>query len=299
MHETQPIRHKLSAQEELPLGLPPESGHQTGGYQRPFLKWAGNKFQILGAILAALPKSERLVEPFAGSGAVFLNAGSPRYLVADTNPTLIDSFLELKKDSVGFIKDCRVLFSAKNNTEVRFYELRDEFNKTKNSRRKAELFIYLNRHCFNGLCRFNRKGEFKVPFGRYTAPKFPEKELGAFAAKAKSAEFRCQDFMSTMDSCRKGDVVYCDPPYVPLSPTASFTAYSLGGFGEKQQRELADMARGLVRKGLTVVISNHDTPLTRELYAGAALQTIDVQRFISCDGANRGKAKELIAIFSP
>lgn len=266
-------------------------------FRRPFLKWAGNKFQILSAICDSLPDGIRLVEPFAGSGAVFINTEFLGYLICDTNPVLVDTFQAIVADPQKFIDAGLELFKPETNTEERFYELRWEFNATKDKFRKGLLFVYLNRHCFNGLCRFNRKGEFNVPFGRYKVTNFPTDAVLYFASRSKHAKFVCQGFASTMSECIAGDVVYCDPPYVPLSKTASFTSYSLDDFGEAQQRQLADEARKLSARGIPVVISNHDTPLTRELYQGAELRFVDVQRFISCDGANRGKAREVIAIF--
>lgn len=289
-------RKKDTATDFLPLGLQEQEPQSS---TRPFLKWAGSKFKILAHVLRAIPSGNRLVEPFVGSGAVFLNAGFARNLAADANEHLICTFKSVQHDVSAVLNECEALFSADNNSEDAFYALRDEFNARQPSRdpRHAALFVYLNRHCFNGLCRFNRSGKFNVPFGRYTAPQVPRRELIAFAERSKQAEFRVSGFMETMAECVKGDVVYCDPPYAPLSPTSNFTSYSKDEFGEDAQRALADAARSLARKGTIVVISNHDTALTRELYAGAELTLLNVQRFISADSKNRGSAPELIATF--
>ena len=264
---------------------------------KPFLKWAGGKYRLVERIKSTLPKGNRLIEPFVGSGAVFLNTDYSFNLLADSNPDLINLFQFLQKEGNDFISYCQRLFVAENNTESAFYELRGEFNTTNDLRRKASLFVYLNRHCFNGLCRYNSKGGFNVPFGRYTKPTLPEKEMFYFHDKSKHSVFEVADFITTMEKAKSGDVVYCDPPYVPLSATSSFTRYSKGGFGLDEQNALADMAKKLQKKGITVVISNHDTVFTNEVYHPAKIITFDVQRFISSDTKNRNAVGELLAVF--
>lgn len=265
---------------------------------KPFLKWAGNKYQIIERVLAKLPPGNRLIEPFVGSGAVFLNTDYPRYLLADSNQDLISLYQYLQAEGDKFIQDCSEFFIPENNENKAFYRLRTLFNTTQDARLKALLFVYLNKHCFNGLCRYNAKGGFNTPFGCYKKPYFPEKEMLFFYQKAKHAVFKIADFLTTLSKARSGDVVYCDPPYVPLSKTANFTNYSAGGFGQDSQVLLAKMADQLAAKGITVVISNHDTEFTRSAYQKASVSSFDVQRFISCDGAGRKKAAEVLAVFS-
>ncbi len=267
-------------------------------HQRPFLKWAGGKFRLLPRILKVLPEGNKLIEPFAGSGALFLNADYDRYLLADINPDLIDVFNQLKKGKTEFIDYCASFFTAQNNNQKTFYELRDYFNQLPAGRERAALFIYFNRHGYNGLCRYNRSGGFNVPFGRYKKPYFPGREMEFFAEKAKRAEFRCQSFSKTMSHTRKSNVVYCDPPYVPWSLTANFASYSQQEFSLDNQRELALEAQKLAKRGVPVVISNHDTDFSRLIYAKAKdLQSFPVRRFISCDGAGRNNAQELIVVY--
>ena len=178
-------------------------------YYRPFLKWAGNKYRIMDEIHEMLPeKGERLIEPFAGSAAVFLNTNFKRYLVTDSNPDLINLFNHLKKEGADFIRYCKRYFSEKNNTADRYYYLRDQFNKTTDTRKRSALFIYLNRHGYNGLCRYNSKGGFNVPFGRYKAPYFPQKEMEFFSQKARHAIFQVASFEKTLSKAKQGDVVY-------------------------------------------------------------------------------------------
>lgn len=138
-----------------------------------------------------------------------------------------------------------------------------------------------------------------MPFGKYKAPYFPERELTAFLDKLRGCDvtFAVQDFRSTFAALRPGDVVYCDPPYAPVSATANFTSYTGGGFGVQEQSDLASEASAAAKRGVPVVLSNHDVPLIRELYADARLESFPVQRFISCNGARRGAARELLAVF--
>ncbi|MFZ1395672.1 MAG: Dam family site-specific DNA-(adenine-N6)-methyltransferase [Candidatus Promineifilaceae bacterium] len=265
---------------------------------KPFLKWAGNKYKIVDKIKALLPPGERLVEPFVGSGALFLNSDYPHYLLSDANADLITLYQHLQTEGEAFINYCRPLFSPENNDKDRYYALRNEFNSSTDSRRKSAIFLYMNKHGYNGLCRYNMQGGFNVPFGRYKRPYFPKAEMHHFAQKAQRATFQHSNFAAAMATCQPGDVVYCDPPYVPLSQTANFTSYSANGFGWAEQQELARQATTLARRGIPVIISNHDTAEVRQVYATAEIESFEVRRFISCNGDKRENAAELLALFS-
>lgn len=268
-------------------------------HTRPFLKWAGNKYRIIDRIRKILPDGKCLIEPFAGSGAVFLNTDYERYIINDNNPDLIHLYNILKKDGAKFIKKCRYYFTPRFNNEEQYYKLRKKFNETSDINKRAVLFVYLNRHGYNGLCRYNLKGGYNVPFGRYKSPYFPEKEMLIFHEKAQSANFILSSFESVILSAKKGDIVYCDPPYVPLSPSANFTSYSAGGFNMDRQQELADLANEVASKGIPILISNHNTSFTRKAYVNAnKITKFHVQRFISCNGKKRETAGELLALFS-
>ena len=264
---------------------------------KPFLKWAGGKYRIIDRVLNSLPKGTKLIEPFVGSGAVFLNANFEDNYLADTNSDLINLYKQIQLYGNDFITYATSLFVPENNTEIAFYELRNEFNCSTDVLRKSALFIYLNRHCFNGLCRYNSKGKFNVPFGRYTKPAFPEEDVLNFYQKSKAAVFEVADFKKSMELATIGTVVYCDPPYAPLTATSNFTSYTSDGFTAIDQQALADCAKKLIQRGIPVVISNHDTEFTRAVYAEAQIVSFDVQRFISRDVKNRNKAAELIAIY--
>lgn len=264
---------------------------------RPFLKWAGGKARLAPMIRAQLPRGQRLIEPFAGSAAVWLATDYPKALIADINPDLIHLYQTLQNEGPDFITYCRTFFTPDTNRADTYYAYRDRFNTTREPREKAALFLYLNRHGYNGLCRYNASGRFNVPFGRYRRPYFPKAEMEAFWVKAHTATFVVSDFRQILAQAQLGDVVYCDPPYVPLSSTANFTDYAAGGFGPAEQEALADWAERLAGQGIPVVISNHDTPWTRELYRTASQITVSVPRFISCDGQRRESVDEVIAVF--
>lgn len=264
---------------------------------RPFLKWAGNKYRCLAHILAELPPGERLVEPFLGSGALFLNTHYPSYLLAEKNHDLISLYENIQQGSTEFINYCSHYFSEKTNQSAVYYENRVKFNQSEDERLRAALFLYLNRHGYNGLCRYNKKGQWNVPFGSYEKPYFPFQELMYFHLKSLYAKFIHADFRTTFEQTRPGDVVYCDPPYVPLSATASFTSYTASCFTKEDQESLAELALTHSRRGITVLISNHDTAFTRQIYAQARIVSFPVQRSISCKGSKRGTVQELLAIY--
>ena len=266
--------------------------------RKPFLKWAGGKHKLVPFIASHLsPSRRRLIEPFAGSAALSLALEFEAYLLNDTNPDLIGLFQTLKNEKQEFIDYTRQYFNTEHNQESRFYTLREQFNYSKNPIERAALFIYLNRHAFNGLCRYNSKGLFNVPFGRYRAPYFPEKEMRTFIQKAERMEIQCGDFQTALQRANSDDTIYCDPPYVPLSATASFTAYSKDSFNLEEQSRLATAAQQTAPQSQGVLISNHDTELTRELYRHAQLETISVQRNIAANGSRRQKVGELLAIY--
>lgn len=267
-------------------------------FNKPFLKWAGGKTRLIERIRAVLPEGNKLIEPFAGSAVVFLNTNYKKYIIADSNSDLINLYQYLKKDGKKFMDYAKKFFTAENNSKSNYLDLRTEFNTTKDLRLKSALFVYLNKHGFNGLCRYNTKNIFNVPFGLYhKLPAFPEKEMLYFHQKAQDADFLQSDFRETFELARPGDVVYCDPPYIPLSNTSNFTGYGALKFGLTEQEELAKLAHKYSKRGVKILISNHDTEYANKIYAGAKITCFDVQRFISSIGAKRTKAAELLALF--
>lgn len=266
--------------------------------KRSFLKWAGGKYPLVNEIREHLPKGERLIEPFVGAGSVFLNTDYDEYILADINSDLINLYEIVKECTDRVVKDSRELFREEYNQEKVYYRLRTEFNESRDRYRRALLFLYLNRHCYNGLCRYNLSGEFNVPFGRYKQPYFPEAELYCFAEKAKRATFFCENYEQTIAKASSGSVVYCDPPYAPLSATANFTAYHTNSFNIYDQQRLAQLAQQTAESiGVPVLISNHDTDLTREWYNAAKLVVVKGRRTISRNVTGRTKVNELLALY--
>ena len=265
---------------------------------RAFLKWAGGKYSLIEDINAKLPEAKKLIEPFVGAGSVFLNSNYSKYLLNDINPDLINLYNIVKQQSSDYITDSAKFFTAHYNDEQRYYQIRQKFNDSEDIYERALYFLYLNRHGYNGLCRYNNSGKFNVPFGRYKAPYFPEKELWYFAEKSQLATFTCDSFEKVFTRARKGSVIYCDPPYAPISKTAMFNSYATGGFTLDNQVTLASLAhRAGYTRNIPVLVSNHDTEFTRDIYKGAAMTKLQVSRFISQNGSTRLKVAELLALY--
>ena len=270
---------------------------------KTFLKWAGNKTRVLPHLIPHIGYPKRYCEPFGGSLAVALNTPVEQYILNDVNRDLVAIYQNLVHPTDdNFIKYCEELFTPENNTKEAYLDLRKHFNQATNATERARLFIYLNRHCFNGLSRYNKKGEFNVPFGKYDSPSCPSEEMmnfRMFFLSKQLVRFTSLSFEdpSLYEDLEEGDVVYFDPPYVPASDTANFSSYSTDGFTYDQQVLLSDLAESLASKGITVILSNHDVPITRELYKNAQIYPIQVSRTISAKGSSRKKANELIAVW--
>lgn len=264
---------------------------------RAFLKWAGGKYSLVPELLKHLPAGPELVEPFVGAGSVFLNTDYPRYVLNDINADLIQLYQIVQHQADAFVADASSLFCESANQRSSYLSFRQHFNSCKDPYQRALLFLYLNRHGYNGLCRYNLSGKFNVPFGSYKKPYFPEAELYFFAEKAQKARFICSSYQQVFAELTPAAVIYCDPPYVPLSKTASFTSYARQGFNLDDQAQLANLAEQAQLRGHSVLISNHDTTWTRKIYQQAALHSFQVGRSISQNGANRGKVAELFALY--
>lgn len=265
---------------------------------RAFLKWAGGKYSLVDDIKKHLPQGNKLIEPFVGAGSVFLNTDYKKYLLNDINADLITLYQTLQSSPEQYIEDAASMFNANNNAPEHYYAIRQEFNDSTDGYHRAVLFLYLNRHGYNGLCRYNLSGQFNVPFGRYKAPYFPNKELYFFAEKSQKAVFTCEGYTKSFARARKQNVIYCDPPYAPISRTANFTQYACNGFTLHDQKALAKLAfKTASKKSVPVLISNHDTAETRAYYHQAKISELKVARSISQKGNQRKKVKELFALY--
>lgn len=266
---------------------------------RTVLKWVGSKAGIMHELVKRLPAGQRLVEPFAGSCSVMMNTDYPEYLVADVNPDLINMYQQIKDGPAAFINHAALLFE-KANSEDEYYRRREEFRgNTLDAWERAVIFLYLNRHGYRGVCRYNQKGGYNVPYGKYKEPYFPKTEILAFAEKAKRATFICADFRKTLEMVKPGDVVYCDPPYLPTSKSANFSTYHTGGFSPDDQIDLANSMSFLSECRAQVVISNSDTFAARELYSHFLIESITAPRSVGNRAGGKSKANELIASRTP
>lgn len=264
------------------------------------LKWAGGKKKVINDIANLLPTKDkkRLVEPFVGGGSVFLNLDFDEFLLIDMNQDLISLFNLIKSQPTQFIIDASKFFNTDNNQPEKYYEFRRQFNQSTDSYERSLLFLYLNRHGYNGLCRYNKSGGYNVPFGRYKHPYFPQKELEYFSEKSQKATFMQGDFETAFSQLRADDVVYCDPPYSPINRTSNFTAYAGNSFTDEDQQRLVNCAEIARSNNIPTLISNHYVDFTRELYKEASKRTLfQVQRSISQKGKGRIKVKEILALY--
>ncbi|MGP8937479.1 Dam family site-specific DNA-(adenine-N6)-methyltransferase [Enterobacter soli] len=267
-------------------------------WQRPFLKWAGGKYSLLPELDRLIPEGKRLVEPFVGGGSVFLNSEKHEsFLLADVNADLINLYQMLEVDHIRVCSLAKILFERANSEEA-YKDLRDEFNNQRmGAPDRAAAFLFLNRHCFNGLIRYNRDGFFNVGWGKYEAPYFPEIEIKAFKLKSHKCVFLNAGYRRTLALAGDGDVVYCDPPYEPLPGTAGFTNYAAGGFSWADQISLAESCVAAHQRGAKVLISNSTAPRVLELYQqhGFTLHHVDARRSISNKGSTRETARDIVA----
>ncbi|ECJ4438814.1 Dam family site-specific DNA-(adenine-N6)-methyltransferase [Salmonella enterica subsp. diarizonae] len=268
-------------------------------WRRPFLKWAGGKYSMLPDLYQLIPAGMRLIEPFVGGGSVFLNSDKHAcFLLADVNTDLINLYQMLAVVPGAVIRHARVMFDRLNNVES-YTALRNEFNaQVMDGPERAAAFLFLNRHCFNGLIRYNRNNQFNVGWGKYPSPYFPLDEINAFTEMAHNCVFMAAGFHRTLALAGEGDVVYCDPPYEPMPGTAGFTHYAAGGFTWDDQVALAECCVAAHQRGARVVIGNSTAPRVIDLYAqhGFEIHHISARRSISGKGSTRETAKDLVAI---
>lgn len=260
---------------------------------KSYLKWAGGKSRILDSILPLFPETDTFIEPFAGSCVVSLNFECEKKILNDLNGDLINTHKHCKENPGKVLK---VLEELYNLGREKYYELREEFNNSEQNIRKAALFIYLNKHGYNGMCRYNSSGGFNIPVGKSKTIHFPIEEIKDFSKNIGECNFLNEDFLETMDKAQKGSVVYCDPPYVPVGESLSEINYTKEGFPFESQVALKEKALELKDRGVTTLISNHDTPVTRGLYEDAD-EIIYLEAFRSISSKERGKVGELVAIY--
>jgi DNA adenine methylase len=267
---------------------------------RPVLKWAGGKRQLLPALTAAIQGLHytRYFEPFIGGGALWLHLQPKQYLISDTNPELINVYRVIQEDLDALLEE---LAKHENSAEY-FYALRAidrsaEYNSW-TAVQKAARIIYLNKTCYNGLFRVNSQGFFNVPFGNYAQPEIiNEPVLSAVHEylNASQGQMLVGDFSEILAQHPKaGDFVYLDPPYDPVSDSASFTGYALGGFSKHDQQRLKVACDSLNQRDILWLQSNSDTPFIRDLYRDYCIVQVQANRAINSSGEKRGAVAELL-----
>jgi len=262
----------------------------------PIIKWAGGKTRLLEQYEGLFPvEFERYHEPFLGGAAVFFHLAASEATLSDINGRLIECYRVVRDQPEALIE--RLDHHRERHSKVHYYAARTRFNAPRglNAVDRAALFIYLNKTCFNGLYRENARGEFNVPMGSYRNPSlYDATNIRAASRVLQGVELENRGFQSTIDHAQEGDLVYFDPPYVPLSTTSSFTTYAKGGFDMGMQIELAKHFDRLARRGCMVMLSNSDCDAVRELYAGWRIERISAPRSISVRGDRRGPVGEVL-----
>jgi len=285
------LAEKLVDESSTPDRPPRRSGRPI---PRPFVKWVGGKTQLIKRYGSLVPKSwNRYYEPFIGGGALFFHFKPQQAVLNDVNAELANAYTTVRDDVDALIKVLRTHVYDKDH----YYAVREQDPDDLPPVHRAARTIYLNRTGFNGLYRVNKKGLFNVPFGRYTNPTIcDEPNLRACSAQLAGTEFRSTDFERACRDARKGDFVYLDPPYAPVSPTSDFTSYVAGGFGFEEQARLRDMLVKLDRRGAKFMLSNSDAQGLRKLYERAGWDVIRVRagRAINSKTSRRGKVYELV-----
>lgn len=267
-------------------------------FERSIFKWAGGKFGVLEQIFRYLPEGKRLIEPFVGGGAVFMNAGYQENLLNDVNADLINFYKTLQREAHSLITLAHRFF-LDHNTQEGFLAVRNAFNKqVYDDLHRAAAFLFLNRHCFNGLTRYNQAGEFNVGYGKYKSTHFPLQEMEAFLGAEGRSEFVCGDFAAVIEAAGEGDVIFCDPPYEPLPNTEGFTNYSGHDFKFEEQKRLVSLLTDAHRRGAKVLITNSGAPNIRELYQDSdfRVEPLFARRSVSCKGDTRGVAHDVLGI---
>lgn len=285
----------------VPVASTVEPPEPSEALSKPFLKWAGGKWSLAEEIGKRLPRdmaTRTYREPFLGGGALFFwlrnQDKAARFVLSDQLTDLIATYETVRDETEALVRLLRKLKLT--HSKEHFYAVRDEFNSARGSRlQRAAWLIYLNKTCFNGLFRTNRAGEFNVPMGRFQNPAIAdEARLRAAARALAGVSVENRSFEHLLRVAEPGDVIYLDPPYVPISPTSNFAAYSNGHFGSDEQIRLAEVFRELDRRGCLLALSNSNAEAVHQLYRGFDITTLSASRAISSKTATRGPTSEVL-----
>jgi DNA adenine methylase len=267
---------------------------------QPFLKWAGGKSQLLKEISNFMPgEFNNYFEPFVGGGAVLFELHPYQAVINDTNPDLYNCYIVVR----DYIEELIADLGRHQNDESYYYKLRDidlsEEYGLLSPVQRASRTIFLNKTCYNGLYRVNKKGHFNVPFGKYKKPNIVNEHVLRLVSSYLSEnkiKILDTDFAEAVEEAASGDFIYFDPPYDPLSDTSSFTAYSSSGFGKDEQKRLRDVFVDLDKKGCKVMLSNSATDFILDLYKNYRVLFVSANRSINSVGTGRGKINEVLVM---
>ncbi|HSX35945.1 MAG TPA: DNA adenine methylase [Patescibacteria group bacterium] len=269
---------------------------------KPFVKWLGGKTKLLPQLTDLLPESyNKYYEPFVGGGALFFSLKPARAVINDLNPHLINLYIQVRDNLDVLLEQVEELLDIYLDLEPDersdfFYEKREEFNKrTDDDVRGAVLFLFLNKTCYNGVYRENAGGKFNVPFGRRATTTLHELDSIKQASKVlKGASIFKGSYEEVLVKATTGDLVYLDPPYVPLSSTSNFTQYIGANFGNSEHVKLRDLFKELDQRGCYLMMSNSDTTIVRDLYEGFNFTEVLADRAVNCKTYGRGRITELV-----
>lgn len=259
---------------------------------KSFIKWAGGKQQLLPELLRLVPASYgKYIDPFLGGGALYYALQPRRAILSDINDELINLYLATRDYPSSLINS---VSKFANNSET-FYAVRSKSPSRLSSVQRASRFLYLNKTCYNGLYRVNKNDQFNVPFANYKNRSiYDVAQIKDCSDVLKRAEIKRADFREILlGEAEKGDLIFLDPPYVPISKNSSFTKYTANPFSLDDHKDLAEIARTLMARGCYVIHTNSDHPLVYKFYAGFSFKLIDTKRSISCNGLSRA-GKDLI-----
>ncbi len=259
---------------------------------QPIVKWAGGKTRLLKHLLPMMPASYgRYFEPFLGGAAMFMRLQPAGAVLTDVNEELINAYRVVRDDVEALIED----LGRHRYDKGYYYNVRAVDPSTLRPVQRASRMLFLNRTCFNGLYRVNRRGQFNVPFGRYSNPRLVHAErLRAVSEALEGCTVALADYAEATAGAVEGDFVYFDPPYFPLTRTSSFTSYTKLAFGPDDQRRLAGVFDDLTARGVRCMLSNSDTPFIKALYAHHKVRIIEAPRAISRDPSGRRKVTEVV-----
>lgn len=266
---------------------------------QPFVKWAGGKRQLLGEISPRMPSSYgSYFEPFIGGGALLFDEQPIHATINDINSALINTYLQIKTNPNGFIRALASLDRAQlADPKAFYYSARTSYNERlascKYDSDTAALFVFINKHCFNGLYRVNARGGFNVPFNNSCRPSFTEDNIYSISDYLQDVAILNGDFEVACTDAKEGDFVFFDSPYAPLNPT-SFEAYTKEGFGVEEHKRLARLFETLSNRGCYCMLTNHNTQFINELYGDYKIDVVAVRRAINSDASKRTGTEVII-----